>query len=55
MIGDNPPLFLAHNPVLLLFSDKHNLYRFKEILLANYLPAMFDRIDSSLIDHIGKI
>ena len=55
MIGNNLSLFLAHDAVFLLFPDKNDLHRLKEIFLAHNLSAMLHCIDGSLIDHIGKI
>ena len=55
MIRNNLPLFLTHDTVFLLFSDKNDFYSLKEILLAHYLSAMLHCVNGSLIDHICKI
>ena len=55
MIRNNPALFLAHNPVFLLFSNQHHFYRFKQILLPDYLPAVLYGIDGGFIDHIRQV
>ena len=55
VIGDDPALFLAHNAVFLFLADKNDFHRFKKILLADHLSAVFYRIDGRLIDHIGQI
>ncbi len=55
MVGDNFPLLLAHDAVLLLLADKHHFHCVKQIFLADKLPAFLDCIDRRLIDHIGKI
>ena len=55
MIGYDLTLLCAHDPVFFLLADQYLLDRFKQILLADILPAFFDCIDRSLIDHIGKV
>ena len=55
VVGDNPPLLLAHNAVFLLFSDQNHLNSLEKILLADNLSAMLHGVDSSLVDHVGKI
>ena len=55
MIGYDLTLLRAHDPVFFLLADQYLLDRFKQILLANIFPALFDCIDRSLVDHIGKV
>ena len=55
MIGDNGPLLLAHNAVLLLLADQNLLNSFKEVLLIDVFTLVLDCIDGSLVDHVGKI
>ena len=55
MIGNDPPLFLAHNAVFFLLTHKNDFHCLKEILLAYHLSAVLYSIDSRLIDHICQI
>ena len=48
-------LFWPHNAVFFLFSCNNYLHRFKKIFLIHMFPAMFHCIDSSFINHIGKV
>ena len=55
MIGNDPPLFLAQDPVFLLFAHKHQLNRLKQILLGHGVSPVLDGIDGRLIHHVGKV
>ena len=55
VVGNDTPLLLAHDAVLLLLTHKHLLHSLKQILLADVIPALLDRVNGRLIDHIGKI
>ncbi len=55
MIGNDLTFFFAHDPVFLFFSYQHLLYRIEQILLADKFSSHFYRIDSGLVNHIGKI
>ena len=55
MVGYDTPLFAAHYPVLLLFSDKDDLNGIQHILLRNHFPAALYGIDRCLVDHICKV
>ena len=55
MIGNDLSLFLAHDPVFLLFSYKDNLNRLKQIFLTYDLSSVLHGIDRRFIDHIRKI
>ena len=55
MVRYNAALFLAHNAVLLLLTNKNHLNCLKQILLGNSVSAVLNRIDGSLVHHIGKV
>ena len=55
VVGHNPPLLLAHDAVLFLFTYQHHFHRLKQILLRHSLPAILDRQDRRLVDHVRQI
>ena len=55
MVGNDAPLLLAHDAVLLLLTHKHLLHGLEQILLADVISALLHRVDGGLVDHIGKI
>ncbi len=55
VVRNDPPLFLAHNAVLLLFSYQHLLHRVKQVFLADTVSAHLYGIDRRLVYHIGKV
>ena len=55
MVGNDAPLLLAHDTVLLFLAHKHLFHGLEQILLADIIPALLDRVDGGLIDHIGEI
>ena len=55
MVRYDAAFLLAHNPVLLLLTYQHNLHSLKQVLLRNRAAAMLNRIDGSLIHHVGQI
>ena len=55
MVGNDLAFLLAHDAVLLLFSDQNDFHGAEEILLADIFPALLDRVDGSLVDHIGQV
>ena len=55
MVGDDAPLLLAHDAVLLFLSDENHFHRLKEILLGYGHPAILHGEDRGLVDHIRQI
>ena len=55
MVGDDAPLLLAHDAILLLLADQHHLDGLEQILLAHRLPAVLYGVDGGLIHHVGQI
>ena len=55
VVGYDAAFLLAHDTILFLFSYKHLFHCLEQVLLADIIPALFHRIDSGLIYHIGKI
>ena len=55
MVGYDAPLFLAHDTVFLFLTNEHLLHSLEQVLLADVIPALLDRVDGGFIDHIGKI
>ena len=55
MVGHNPALLLAEDPVLLLLAHQNQLDSLEEILLGHGLPALLDGGDGRLIHHIGQV
>ncbi len=55
VVRHNLALLLAHDAVLLLLAHKHHLNRTEQVLLANKLPALFDGINSCLVNHVCKV
>ncbi len=55
VIRDDLAFFRTHDTVLLFFPYQNLFHCIKQILLGDIFSAMLNRIDGSLIDHIGKI
>ena len=55
VVGDNPSLLLAEDPVLLLLAYQHNLHCLKQILLRDSLAAVFNSRNGRLVHHVGQI
>ena len=56
VIGNNLSFLVAHNTVFLFFTtDCYKFKRFEQIRLVYKFSSILNRIDCSLIDHIGKI
>ena len=55
MVGDDPALLFAQDPVFLLFTDKDKFHCLEEIFLGDSLTTVLDRIDRCLVHHIRKV
>ena len=55
VVGDDAPLLLAHDPILLLLAHQHNLHSLKKVLLGHCAAAVLHRVDGGLIHHVGQI
>ena len=55
VVGDNGPLLLAHDAVLLLLADQNLLDGFEEVLLVDIFALVLDCVDGSFVDHVGEV
>ena len=55
MIGYKLTFFLGKNSVFFLLTNKNLLYSFHKVFLRYIITFALNRINSSFIDHIGKV
>ena len=55
VVGDDPPLLLVHDAVLLFLADQDLLDGFEEVLLGHVFAPVLDGVDRRLVDHVGQV